>query len=118
MNASKMLGAKNMLTGGINRKFATLVLAEHFEGKINPSILLTDNIERDLEFILQSRPQAKLELHAHPFVSAFLKKGLPSKQMSWFIQYHFKWIKIKENTDFQMTQYTFFDGNDDEIRLH
>ena len=87
-------------------------------GKINPSILLTDNIERDLEFILQSRPQAKLELHAHPFVSAFLKKGLPIKQMSWFIQYHFKWIKIKENTDFQMTQYTFFDGNDDEIRLH
>ena len=87
-------------------------------GKINPSILLTDDIERDLEFILQSRPQAKLVLHAHPYVSAFLKKGLPSKQMSWFMKYHFKWIKIKENTDFQMTQYTFFDENDDEIRLH
>ena len=34
------------------------------------------------------------------------------------MKYHFKWIKIKENTDFQMTQYTFFDENDDEIRLH
>ena len=86
-------------------------------GKINPSILLTDDIERDLEFIVQSRPQSKLQLHAHPYVHAFLKKGFPSKQMSWYMKY-FKWISVKENPDYQYTQYTFFDSNDDEIRLN
>ena len=86
-------------------------------GKINPSILLTDDIERDLEFIIQSRPQSKLQLITHPYVNAFLKRGLPSKQMRWYFKY-FKWINLKESQDFQYTQYTFFDGNDDEIRLN
>ena len=78
---------------------------------------MTDDIERDLEFIVQSRPQSKLQLHAHPYVHAFLKKGFPSKQMRWYMKY-FKWINVKENPDYQYTQYTFFDGNDDEIRLN
>jgi len=30
---------------------------------------------------------------------------------------YFKWIKLKENQDFHLTQYTFYDGNQDEIRL-
>ena len=85
-------------------------------GKLNPTILLIDDIERDLEFIVQSRPQSKLYLHLHPYVYAFLKKGLPSKQMRWYMNY-FKWIKLEENQDFHLTQYTFYDGNEDEIRL-
>ena len=85
-------------------------------GKLNPTILLIDDIERDLEFIVQSRPQSKLQLHLHPYVFAFLKRGLPSKQMRWYMNY-FKWIKLKENQDFHLTQYTFYDGNNDEIRL-
>ncbi|MEM6966212.1 MAG: Rne/Rng family ribonuclease [Bacteroidota bacterium] len=86
-------------------------------GKINPSILLTDDIERDLEFILQSRPQSKLQLHTHPYVNAYLRRGWPSKQMKWYMK-HFKWIHLRENSDYQFTEYTFFDGNDDEIRLN
>ncbi|MEO1515961.1 MAG: Rne/Rng family ribonuclease [Bacteroidota bacterium] len=86
-------------------------------GKINPSILLTDEIERDLEFIRQSRPNSKLVLHVHPYVQAFLSKGLPSMQMRWYLR-HFQWVKIHPNPDYQMMQYKFFDSNDDEIRLN
>jgi ribonuclease G len=85
-------------------------------GKINPSILLTDNIERDLEFILQSRPNSKIQIHVHPYISAYLKKGWPSMQMRWYFKY-FKWVKIVTKGNFQVMQYTFFDGNEDEIRL-
>lgn len=85
-------------------------------GKINPSILLTDDIQRDLEFILNSRPNSKIQLKVHPYIFAFLKHGWPSIQMRWWLKYY-KWIKIAESTDFQFNEYKFYDGNNDEIRL-
>ncbi|MCI5083461.1 MAG: Rne/Rng family ribonuclease [Saprospiraceae bacterium] len=86
-------------------------------GKINASILLTDDIERDLTFIAQSRPKSKVKLMVHPYVEAFLKKGFPSTQMQWFWRFH-KWVRLQTDNDFHLTQYKFFDENDDEIRLN
>ncbi|MEM9823287.1 MAG: Rne/Rng family ribonuclease [Bacteroidota bacterium] len=86
-------------------------------GKINPSILLTDEIQRDLEFILQSRPNSKLRLSVHPYIQAFLTKGFKSIQMRWYFKY-FKWITIKVNAEFHLTEYKFYDSNEDEIRLN
>ena len=86
-------------------------------GKINASILLTDEITRDLNFIIQSRPNAKLVLKVHPFVAAFLKKGLPSIQMEWYMKL-FKWIRVHADADYPLTKYRFFDENEDEIRLN
>lgn len=86
-------------------------------GKVNATILLTDDIERDLEFIMQSRPKSPLVLRVHPYLEAYLKKGLPSRQMRWFLKYN-KWIRIMPNADYQLTDYRFYDGNDDEIRLN
>jgi len=85
-------------------------------GKINATILLTDDIERDLEFIMQSRPKAPLFLRVHPFIEAYLKKGWPNRQMRWFFKYN-KWIRITPHTDYALTDYRFYEGNDDEIRL-
>ena len=86
-------------------------------GTVNPTILVTDAIERDLEYILGSRPKATLTLVVHPFLHAFIKKGLPSMQQRWYMK-HFQWIKIKPNSEFSMTKYRFYDKNQDEIRLN
>jgi ribonuclease G len=86
-------------------------------GKINASILVTDEIERDLNFIVQSRPKSKIKLLTHPFIEAYLKKGWPSIQMRWYLN-HYKWIKVQSNNDFHLTKYKFYDENDDEIRLN
>ncbi len=87
-------------------------------GKIHPAILLTDDIERDLGFILHTRPDAKLTLHVHPFIEAYLKKGwLKSIKMKWFFKYK-KMVKIRSNNDFPITTYKFYDGSEDEIRLN
>ncbi|MEM1323419.1 MAG: Rne/Rng family ribonuclease [Bacteroidota bacterium] len=87
-------------------------------GTINPTVLLTDDIERDLEFVLQSHPDTKLHLSVHPFVHAYLTKGLwKSPQFKWYKK-HLKWIKIGAKTDYQLTEYRFFDENSDEIRLN
>ncbi len=85
-------------------------------GKINASILITDDIERDLNYIMTSRPKSKMSLHVHPFVHSYLKQGLPSIQMKWYLKYN-KWIKIVSENDFHFNQYMFFDKYNDEIRL-
>lgn len=86
-------------------------------GKVNATVLLIDEIERDLTFISQARPKSKIYLKVHPYVAAYLKQGLPSLQMKWYRQF-FKWVRIQPNTDFHLNKYKFFDDNEDEIRLN
>ena len=86
-------------------------------GKVNPTLLVTDEIERDMEYIMQSKPKSKIKLMAHPFVYAYLKRGLPNKQMRWYRKFS-RWVKVHENADYGLTEYKFFDERDDEIRLN
>ena len=86
-------------------------------GKINPSILILDQIERDLDFILNTRPPKSLILKVHPFIYAYLTKGIFNYKWKWYRRYH-KWIKIVEDNDLPMIQFSFFDGPDDEIKLN
>lgn len=85
-------------------------------GKVNPTILVIDNILRDINFILHSRPQVKLKLHVNEFVYAYLKNGMPSLQMKWAWEYK-KWIKLYKSSNFHLFEYRFFDEADDEILL-
>ena len=86
-------------------------------GKVNATILLTDDISRDLEFVMQSRPKAPVYLRVHPYVEAFVKKGFPSMRMRWLLKYN-KWVRVVAHADYQLTEYRFYEGNDDEIRLN
>lgn len=86
-------------------------------GKINASILLIDDIERDLQFILQSRPDSGITLKVHPYVEAFLKRGFPNMQWKWFRK-HFKWVRLQPDPNFHLNYYKFYDKNNDEIRLN
>ncbi len=87
-------------------------------GKVNSTILISDTIERDLKFILQSRPSSKIKLRVHPYIYSFLRDGLfNSIQVKWFKE-HFKWVKLSADADFPLSVYKFYDSNDDEIRLN
>ena len=85
-------------------------------GKVNPTILIIDEIERDLNFILSSRPKSKIKLFVHPFIYAHLKHGFPNIQHKWYFKYN-KWVKLIKNNDFNLNEYKFFDSRDDEVRL-
>lgn len=85
-------------------------------GSVNPTILLTDEIERDLKFLLQSHPKSKLTLKVHPFIEAYLRRGFPSLLMKWYGKYY-KWIRVRSEADYPLTKYRFFDKNEDEIRM-
>jgi len=85
-------------------------------GKVNASVLLIDNIERDIDFLFESRPSGKLSIKLHPFVHAYIKKGVPNIQMKWYMKYN-KWIKVSPDPEFHLLEYHFYDGNLDEIRM-
>ena len=87
------------------------------KGKIGASILLIDEIERDLNFIVNSRPKSTIILKVHPYIEAYLKKGLPNRQMKWYFKLY-KWIRVEADNGFHLNKYRFFDGNEDEIRLN
>lgn len=85
-------------------------------GKIGASILLIEQIERDLNNILIHNNQSKVALEVHPFVDGYLKKGLVSKSMKWMMKYK-KFISIKPNENFQLTEYKVFDKSGEEIKV-
>jgi ribonuclease G len=83
-------------------------------GEITASILLIDEIEQDLTHLLNTH--TSLKLYCHPIIDAYLRKGFPSLRMNWFFKYK-KWINIYQNEDFGITDYKFFDANDEEIKI-
>ena len=85
-------------------------------GKVNPSILVIDNMIRDIDYIISSRPKSKIKLHVNQFIYAYLKNVFPSVQMKWYAKFK-KWISISSNANFHLFEYKFFDEADDEIRL-
>lgn len=85
-------------------------------GKVNASILLVDQIESKLDFIMKTRPARKPILVAHPYVVAYLKKGFFGYAWRWYWKYQ-KRIKIVEDNDLGLIEFRFYDGPEDEIRL-
>ncbi|WP_236974226.1 Rne/Rng family ribonuclease [Membranihabitans maritimus] len=100
----------------VNIKTAEVCPSCNGTGKINPTILTIDELERDLEMVLKLRSNTKVDINIHPFLFAYLKKGFPSRQMQWFMKYK-KWIKIHSDQNLPINKYKFFDSNGDEIRL-
>jgi len=85
-------------------------------GKVKATVLLIDEISNNLSYLLNEMDYDDLQLSVHPFVEAYLTKGWRSKQMNWFWQ-HKKWVKIAANDNYFLTEYHFFDSEQEEIKL-
>jgi ribonuclease G len=86
-------------------------------GKVNPTVLITDDLVRDMLYIHQSRPKTNLRIEVHPYLHAFLKQGFPNFQQKWWLKNQ-RWVRISPNSDFSLHEYKFYDKNKDEIRLY
>lgn len=85
-------------------------------GKAEASILVVDNIFRDLDFIMQTMSKPKLTLTVHPIIKAYLQQKLYAFQRKWYLKYS-SWIGIHDDSSFGLLQYTFNDKNGDKIVL-
>lgn len=84
-------------------------------GKVRSTVMLIDEIENNLDYLIQDQNEKKLTLSVHPFVHAFLTKGLKSVQMNWYLKYR-KWISITKNQDFHLLEYIFINAIGEEIK--
>jgi len=85
-------------------------------GTVRPTILLLDDIETNFNYILIEQNEKHITLCVHPYIEAYIKKGLVSHQMKWYFKYG-QWIKVKSNPSYQITEFRFFSDKDEEIKL-
>jgi ribonuclease G len=85
-------------------------------GEVKPSILLTDDIERTLSFIVERIKTKKLVLNVHPFVAAYFTKGLVSYCSKLNRKYGIS-LKVQAAPSYHMLEYHFFDRYENEIDL-
>ena len=86
-------------------------------GKISSALILEDEIEKNLSYLINHQHK-DLSLTVHPIMHAYLTKGniFRSKKWKWRWKYR-QSVKVKSNTNYHLTEFHFFDKNEDEIKL-
>lgn len=85
-------------------------------GEIKPSIVLIDEIENNLRYLIQEQNERKLKLVVHPYLFAYLTKGWSSIRWKWYRKFK-QWIRISPSNSYHMLEYHFFNQDDDEIKM-
>tara|TARA_B100000949_G_scaffold216595_1_gene213598 strand:+ start:158 stop:1708 length:1551 start_codon:yes stop_codon:yes gene_type:complete len=84
--------------------------------EVEAPIVLIDKIQADLERILKpGRKNNGVILNIHPFIAAYLTKGVPSIRSKWFKTYK-KWVKIQPRDAYKYLEYRFKDKEGKTIR--
>ncbi|MCF0200915.1 MAG: Rne/Rng family ribonuclease [Bacteroidales bacterium] len=86
------------------------------EGKIRPAILFIDEIENNIKYLLTDQNENHITLQVHPFIHAYLTKGLFSIRRKWMKKYG-KSFKVQSMPDFHTLQYNFQNANGDDIKI-
>lgn len=85
-------------------------------GKIMPSILIVDEIENNIDYLIRKIKASSISLYVHPFIEAFLKSGWPSHRMKWFFKYK-KWIPVKTDSSLPLTSVKYYNASGEELKF-
>ena len=79
-------------------------------GKIKSSILFTEQLEGKIDRLVHKIGIKKFYLHVHPYVAAFINKGIVSLKWQWRVKYGFG-VHIIPSQKLAYLQYEFYDTN-------
>ncbi|OJW69904.1 MAG: ribonuclease E/G [Candidatus Amoebophilus sp. 36-38] len=85
-------------------------------GKISPSILIADQIEKSIQLLLTTQNEESVTLFVHPYLYAYFTVGILSKRIKWLLKYK-KWINLAEDSSLGVTEYKFINKQNEEIEL-
>jgi ribonuclease G len=86
-------------------------------GKISSALILEDEIEKNISYLLNHQHK-DLTLVVHPIMYAYLTKGTIFSSKKWKWRWKYKQsVKIKSNTNYHLTEFHFFDKQEEEIKL-
>ncbi|RLD88809.1 MAG: ribonuclease E/G [Bacteroidetes bacterium] len=84
-------------------------------GQIRSSIMLVDDIENNLNYLIHDQNEKQLALTVHPFLYAYLTKGFTSQRIKWLLRYK-QWVKITPMKNYHLLEFHFFNKRGDEIK--
>ena len=79
------------------------------KGKIKPSLLFTDQLERKIRQLVYKIGIRKFTLYVHPYVAAYINQGVLSLKRKWQMKYGLG-ISIRPSQKLAYLQYEFYDS--------
>ena len=86
------------------------------KGEIQPSLLFTDMLKDKISYLVNDLHVDRFTMYVHPFVEAYLKKGIISEYFKWRREFGRK-FKILPDQSLAYLQYKVLDKNHNEIDL-
>ncbi len=83
-------------------------------GEISPSILFVDKIENHISTLLEKGKYSVLVLKLHPYVAAYVKRGLIPISLRWRFRYKTR-IRVVSISSYDFLEYHIFDSRGEEI---
>jgi ribonuclease G len=85
-------------------------------GEIRPSILITDDIENNISYLIREQNEKNFLLCVHPYIYSYFTKGLFSIKWKWRYKYKQK-IRLQSMPSYHFLEYHFFNKAGDEIKM-
>ena len=85
-------------------------------GTIKSSLVVVDEIESNLRYLCSSQNEKQLTIIVHPYVYAYLTKGLLSIRLKWMYKYRVR-LKVRSSESYGLLSYKFLNASGDEIAL-
>ena len=86
------------------------------KGEVQPSLLFTDTLHEKLIYLVNHLGVKNFILYVHPFVDAYIKKGIISLYRKWKLELGGK-FKVLPDQSLAYLQYRVIDSNHNEIDL-
>lgn len=86
------------------------------KGHVQASLLFTDKLEEKIQYLTDSLKIKKFTMYIHPYVEAYIKKGIFSLYSKWRRKYG-RGVKVVADESLAFLQYRVFDQDKNEIDL-
>ena len=86
------------------------------KGEVQPSLLFTDTLKEKLEYLINDLKVNNFIMYVHPYVDAYLKKGLVSLSRRWKLELGGK-FKIMPDQSLAYLEYRVLDRDKNVIEL-
>ena len=86
------------------------------KGEVQPSLLFTDTLKDKIDYLINSLKVTNFIMYVHPFVDAYLKKGLISEYWRWRREFGRK-FRILPDQSLNYLEYRVIDKDRNEIDL-
>jgi ribonuclease G len=85
-------------------------------GVVKSSILFTDSLEGKIDCLVNVHNVKKITLHVHPYVAAYINKGIFSLRLQWKMKYSAK-LKVIPDQSLAFLEYKFYDLEKNELDM-